>query len=57
VIFWPTSMDAAPKNNGKVLLSYYKGGLFSQFGRVWVCWGDLRTEFVPISVVKNATTK
>ena len=54
VIFWPKDMNPDPKQNSSILLSYYKGGLFSQFGRVWVCWGDLRTEFVPTEVLRKA---
>jgi hypothetical protein len=25
-------------------LAYHKGGLYNEVGRVWVCWGDLRTQ-------------
>ena len=36
-----------PKDNARVLLAYVGGGLFNELGRVWVCWGDLRTEHMP----------
>ena len=37
-------LNPEPKGNGGALLAYWKGGLFNRFGRVWACWGDLRTE-------------
>ena len=44
VFLWPEDLKPEPGGNGRVLLAYWKGGLFNRFGRVWACWGDLRTE-------------
>lgn len=44
VFLWPHDLNPDPKDNADVLLAYYKGGLYNRVGRVWVCWGDLRTE-------------
>jgi hypothetical protein len=47
VFLWPKDLKPDPKDNAGVLLAYINGGLFNKFGRVWVCWGDLRTEHLP----------
>jgi hypothetical protein len=47
VFLWPEDLKPAPKDNAGVLLIYDRGGLFNRLGRVWVCWGDLRTEHMP----------
>jgi hypothetical protein len=57
VVLWPKDMPEDPQQNGKVLLAYYTGGRFSKFGRVWVCWGDLRTEFGPVSAIEKAAQR
>ncbi|HVP47936.1 MAG TPA: hypothetical protein VMT32_15185 [Bryobacteraceae bacterium] len=44
VFLWPQDLKPDPKDNASVLLAYHAGGLFNKLGRVWVCWGDLRTE-------------
>jgi hypothetical protein len=44
VFLWPQNLKPDPKANANVLLAYHEGGLFNKLGRVWVCWGDLRTE-------------
>jgi hypothetical protein len=41
---WPTDLYPDPKQNANVLLAYDNAGLFNKLERVWVCWGDLRTE-------------
>jgi hypothetical protein len=46
VIVWPTNMKPDPKENADVLLAYHNKGLHVEFGHTWVCWGDLRTEFI-----------
>ncbi|MBZ5590775.1 MAG: hypothetical protein LAP39_00955 [Acidobacteriia bacterium] len=46
VFLWPQNLKPAPKDNATVLLAYHEGGLFNKLGRVWVCWGDLRTEHI-----------
>jgi hypothetical protein len=44
---WPKDLNPDPKQNAAVLLAYNNRGLFNKLGRVWVCWGDLRTEHLP----------
>src|SRR5438445_5730028 len=44
VFLWPQDLNPDPKYNADVLLAYDRGGLYNKLGRVWVCWGDLRTE-------------
>ena len=46
VFLWPKDLASDPKANADVLLAYESGSLFSKIGRVWVCWGDLRTELL-----------
>ena len=43
---WPTGLKSDPNQNANVLLAYDNAGLFNKLGRVWVCWGDLRTEYM-----------
>lgn len=45
-ILWPKDLKPDPRDNAGVVLIYYGGGLFSRLGRRWVCWGDLRTEYM-----------
>jgi hypothetical protein len=47
VFLWPQNLKPDPKDNSAILFAYYPGGLFNKLGRVWVCWGDLRTEHMP----------
>ncbi|MGH9721726.1 MAG: hypothetical protein ACRD8O_16080 [Bryobacteraceae bacterium] len=53
VIIWRQDLKPDPKANPGVLLAYHNGGLFSQLGRVWVCWGDLSTEYVKDEVLRT----
>jgi hypothetical protein len=46
VILWPKDLNRDPKENRSVILAYYRVGLYSKLGHMWVCWGDLRTEFM-----------
>ncbi|HWZ30121.1 MAG TPA: hypothetical protein VNX18_02250 [Bryobacteraceae bacterium] len=46
VFLWRNDLKDDSKDNGGVLLAYYNAGLFAKLGRVWVCWGDLRTEYM-----------
>lgn len=46
VILWPKNLKADPKDNANVILAYHNQGLLASMGRVWVCWGDLRTEYI-----------
>jgi hypothetical protein len=45
VVVWHDNLKADPKDNADVILAYHNRGLLAQFGRQWVCWGDLRTEY------------
>jgi hypothetical protein len=45
VVVWPQDLDMDPKKNGRRLLVYTLGGP-ARDGWVWVCWGDLRTEYM-----------
>ena len=46
VIAWRGDLKPNPKENAALVMTYNNAGLFSKQGRVWVCWGDLRTEYV-----------
>jgi hypothetical protein len=46
VVVWHKKLDADPKNNASVVLVYHNQGLLATMGRQWVCWGDLRTEYM-----------
>lgn len=59
-LLWPQDLSADPKQNANILLAYDHAGLFNKLGRVWVCWGDLRTEHMReedlrprLEVIKN----
>jgi hypothetical protein len=43
VIVWPKHLDPDPAHNGQTILCYHAKGLDAERGRMWVCWGDLRT--------------
>ncbi len=47
VIVWHNDLKPDPAANADVVLAYHNRGLLAYFGRQWVCWGDLRTEYVP----------
>jgi len=46
VVVWPHNLDPNPLKNSGVVLAYHARGLRAQLGRQWVCWGDLRTEYI-----------
>jgi hypothetical protein len=46
VIVWHKNLKPDPKDNAGLILAYHNKGLYAQLGRVWVCWGDLRTEYI-----------
>ena len=52
VFLWPQDLKPDPKENSQVLLAYWRGGVFNRFGRVWACWGDLRTERIRKSQIR-----
>ena len=46
VIVWPKDLKPDPRDNGHVILCYHNKGLDAERGRMWVCWGDLRTGWI-----------
>jgi hypothetical protein len=47
VIVWHKSLKPDPRANAGHILVYHNKGLIATRGRSWVCWGDLRTEYIP----------
>jgi len=54
VVLWPQDWPPSPRDNGGKILAYYTAGLISEFGKQWVCWGDLRTEYLPTEKLQAA---
>lgn len=52
-IVWRSDLKPDPKDNAALVLTYNNAGLFSKLGRVWVCWGDLRTEYVKVEDLRG----
>jgi hypothetical protein len=52
-VVWASDLKPDPKDNASLVLTYNNAGLFSKLGRVWVCWGDLRTEYVKEDVLRS----
>ncbi len=48
VVVWHKNLKAEPNDNAGLILAYHNRGLYARLGRVWVCWGDLRTEYIKI---------
>ncbi len=46
VLVWHKKLKPEPKDNAGLILAYHNKGLYARLSRVWVCWGDLRTEYV-----------
>jgi hypothetical protein len=46
VIVWHKSLKPDPKDNAAHILVYHSKGLIAERGQSWVCWGDLRTEYI-----------
>ena len=53
VVLWPHDWPPNSKDNANKILAYYTAGLISEFGKQWVCWGDLRTEYLPSEKLKT----
>jgi hypothetical protein len=47
VLVWHDDLKQNPAENATVVLAYHNKGMLAWFGRQWVCWGDLRTEYIP----------
>ena len=43
IIACPKNLKPDPKDNGHAILCYHAKGADAENGRMWVCWGDLRT--------------
>ena len=56
VFLWPQKLNPEPKDNAKVLLAYWNAGLYNRVGKVWVCWGDLRTQRMDKSELRKRIT-
>jgi hypothetical protein len=48
VVVWHKNLKPEPKANAGLILAYHNKGLYARLGRVWVCWGELRTEYIKI---------
>ena len=48
VVVWHKNLKAEPKDNAGLILACHNKGLYARLGRVWVCWGDLRTGYIKI---------
>jgi hypothetical protein len=46
VVVAPQDLDPDPRRNRGRVLAYDNASLLSRFGRVWVCRGDLRVEYM-----------
>lgn len=46
VIVWPQGFDENPERNGNRVVAYHNKGTLARSGSIWVCWGDLRTEYI-----------
>jgi hypothetical protein len=46
VVVWHDDLKPDPKDNADLILAYHNRGLLAWLGRHWVCWGDLRTEYI-----------
>ena len=56
-IVCPKDLKPNPKENGHVILCYHNKGLDAERGRMWVCWGDLRTECITPEALQKHLNK
>jgi hypothetical protein len=54
VVVWHDHLNDNPADNRDVVLAYHNKGTLAMMGRQWVCWGDLRTEYVDTKTLKAA---
>jgi len=47
VVVCRDDLEPNPAQNAKLVLAYHNRGLLAWMERQWVCWGDLRTEYIP----------
>ena len=53
VIVFRGDLNSDPKNNANRILAYHPKGLFAELGRTWVCWGDLRLEYLKTNELRR----
>ena len=46
VVVWHDHLNPNPAENRDKVLAYHNKGTLAMMGQQWVCWGDLRTEYV-----------
>lgn len=46
VVVWHDRLSPKPAENRDKVLAYHNKGALAMMGSQWVCWGDLRTEYV-----------
>jgi hypothetical protein len=46
IVVWHKTLRPNPRENSDHILVYHNKGLIAEQGRSWVCWGDLRTEYI-----------
>jgi hypothetical protein len=53
VVVWHKTLKPNPRENTDHILAYYNKGLISEQGQSWVCWGDLRTEYIKTEELRD----
>lgn len=53
VMVWHKTLKPDPKDNAGQILAYHNKGLIATMGHTWVCWGDLRTEYIKTEDLQN----
>lgn len=53
VIVWHKNLHSDPAANAGVVLVYHNRGLLAEMGHQWVCWGDLRNEYISSRKLKQ----
>jgi hypothetical protein len=53
IIVCPKHLKPDPKDNGHAILGYHAKGADGENGRMWVCWGDLRTGLVTLEELQE----
>jgi hypothetical protein len=56
-IVCPVNLKPDPKYNGQAILCYHTKGADAESGRMWVCWGDLRTGPIKFEELKECLNK
>lgn len=54
VVVWHDKLKPDPRDNAGVVLVYHNKGLLAEMGHQWVCWGDLRTEYISSKQLRTA---